>query len=357
MAAADDVTSPVFDSSADGANGGGEAEAAALAAKARRRRRLKAALLLLIAAIIALLLWLLLSGEESLPGISEKLPHYEKSFYGATQPMDVAVSADGERIYVTETGGKRLVRVYDPSGGQVDALMPPGKQAKLRLPVYAAVDPRSGDLYVSERLDESVRVYDEEGKQRRVFQPGGPLGRGANPLGLAFGPQGDLYMTDVGGGRRSHRVLELDPHREERLRDEPLREIGRPGSLWFPNGLAIDSGGEIYVTDSNNGRLAIFAPDGELLASIQRGVAEGDLGLPRGVAIHDGRLYVVDATSHAVKVYELGGDSPVPDFVGSFGVEGIADGTFRYPNGIAIDAEGRIYVTDRENDRVQVWTY
>ena len=72
----------------------------------------------------------------------------------------------------------------------------------------------------------------------------------------------------------------------------------------------------------------------------------------------DGRLYVVDTTAHTVKVYDLPDEvTEVPSYVGSFGVEGFDDGTFQYPNGIAIDGDGRIYVTDRENNRVQVWTY
>jgi hypothetical protein len=43
-------------------------------------------------------------------------------------------------------------------------------------------------------------------------------------------------------------------------------------------------------------------------------------------------------------------------FIGTFGDEGIADGQFEYPNGIATDSRSTIYVTDRENGRVQVWS-
>ena len=46
-----------------------------------------------------------------------------------------------------------------------------------------------------------------------------------------------------------------------------------------------------------------------------------------------------------------------PTFVGSFGTLGVGDGQFNYPNGLAVDARARIYVTDRENNRVQVWGF
>jgi sugar lactone lactonase YvrE len=43
--------------------------------------------------------------------------------------------------------------------------------------------------------------------------------------------------------------------------------------------------------------------------------------------------------------------------VGSFGNQGREDGTFLFPNGLATDTRGRIYVADRENNRIQVWGY
>lgn len=41
----------------------------------------------------------------------------------------------------------------------------------------------------------------------------------------------------------------------------------------------------------------------------------------------------------------------------TFGEAGMEEGRFAFPNGLALDARGRLYITDRENDRVQVWAY
>ena len=82
-----------------------------------------------------------------------------------------------------------------------------------------------------------------------------------------------------------------------------VRTIGEAGMFSFPNGVAVDAAGNLYVTDSNHGRLVVFDPSGQQRGFIKRGPGQGDLGLPRGTAIDDqGRVYVVDTTSHSVQL-------------------------------------------------------
>ncbi len=318
-----------------------------------KRKRVIAGLLTLLLILVALFLWYLLNRKplSELPGIGAgKVPHYQFSIYGPARPMGVVASASGDRIYVTEAGDKQLVRVYDRAGKAAGILQPPASTGTAHTPVYVAINPKTQDVYVSDRLTSKVYIYDSKGAYLRTFAPKGNLGGGWAPLGLAFGPDGSLYATDVSG--KDHRVLVFKP-------DGTLaRSMGAPGQLSFPNGIAVDAQGNIEVSDSNNGRLVVFGQYGRMLATISRGVGEGNLGLPRGVAVDDsGRLYVVDTADHMVRLYTLDKSRAMPRYVGSFGGEGKLDGKFEYPNGVATDTRAHIYVTDRENNRVQVWGY
>ena len=325
--------------------------------KMTKKRKAKVATLAILLLILALLFaWYLMNRKplSELPGLSvAKVPSYQFSIYGTSHPLGVAATASGDRIYVTESDGTRLVRVFDSKGKPAGTLTPPKSTGASHIPVYVAINPKTQDVYVSDRVTASIYVYDAKGTYLRTFAPKGDLGGKWAPLGLAFGPDGTLYATDVRGlPANSHRVLVFGPD------GTLVRSMGAPGQLSFPNGIVFDSQGNIAVTDSNNGRLVIFSQYGKILATISRGVGEGDLGLPRGVAVDDaGRLFVADTADHMVRVYTMDKSKATPTYVGSFGGEGQVDGTFEYPNGVATDTRARIYVTDRENNRVQVWRY
>ena len=358
---------PARDDGAGGAVGVGAAAAAGGAAGAaaavngeeeekRRRRRLLLLLFLLLlflTLLTTLSVWYLLFRKpisEILPPFDQKTPpHYMFSVYGAQKPMGVAVAGAGGRGYVTESGGEKLVRVFDGAGNAVGTLRPP-TDGKPHTPVYVAVDPRDGDVYVTDRATGAIYIYDASGRYLRAFSPTQPIDAW-QPLGVGLSPAGLWWVTDLSAP--FHRVEVFSE------KGDLQQTIGSAGQFDFPNMVAFDTTGNAYITDSNNGRLVILGPGGQQLAAIGRGASPGNLGLPRGVATDSvGRLYVADATGQFVHIYQVGTAADWrPVFLNEFGSQGIGDGQFEYPNGVAVDSRDRVYVTDRENNRVQVWGY
>jgi DNA-binding beta-propeller fold protein YncE len=282
-------------------------------------------------------------------GLFSDAAEYRGELSGVARPLGIAMGEDG-RIYVTESAGERMVRVFDRSGKQVDAFAPPDSEILSRVPLYVAVSPK-GDVYVSDRRARAIHIFSPDGDYRGVFTPKSVPAEEWQPMGLAFDEDGNLYVTDVTD--KKHRVLVFDPSGELRL--EFGTQGGEQGQFWFPNGITVDDRGRIYVADGDNGRLQVFDKAGKLLYVIPRGYASGDLSMPRGVALDgDGHLLVADTSAHTVKVYDVSGDRP--DFLRDIGESGSGDGQFRFPNGVAL-ADGQIYVTDRENGRVQIWSY
>jgi DNA-binding beta-propeller fold protein YncE len=348
-----EAPAPEAGDAADGTTG----EAAADADPPHRRRRLAILLILAIAAVGLILFsaWYLITrkpiSELPLPGLAiDPVPGYSFSIYGVHAPTGVAVTPDGGRLYVTQTERDPGVLVFDGKGNRIGTLAPPPGTGSDHVPVYVAINPTDGDVYVSDRPMGAILIYAADGTFKRIFAPGKSLA-GWQPLGLAFDGRGHLFVTDVSGPFNTVHEFDAD--------GSLVRTIGQDGQFDFPNGVAVDAAGNLYVTDSNHGRLAVLDPSGRERAVVRRGAGTGDLGLPRGAAIDDGgRLYVVDTSGQAVQIYHVIGsaDDP-PSFIGRFGSAGVDDGAFQYPNGVAVDGRARVYVTDWRNNRVQVWTY
>jgi DNA-binding beta-propeller fold protein YncE len=322
----------------------------------RRRRVLLIVLAALLVVFLGLFAWYLLNRKplSELPGLSEaRLPAYKTSFYGVNKPLGVAVSPDGSRIYATQSGSTPTTLVFDRDGTKVGELKPPPTPKTYHVPVYVAVNPANGDVYVGDRAAGKVYVYDAEGTYRSTVQPKGTDVKEISPLGLAVAADGTLYVADVLSPKPAdHRILVLAP-------DGTLRAVLGKGQLNYPNAIVPGGSGEIYVSDSNDGRVVVIEGNGTLSTLVARGVGDGDLGLPRGLGIDDeGRMFVVDTTDHMGRLFTTG-DSPTahPTYVGSFGDEGRDDGKFTFPNGLATDSRGRVYVADRENNRIEVWGY
>jgi DNA-binding beta-propeller fold protein YncE len=326
-----------------------------------RRRRLVLLLILLslLTFLVGFAIWYFLFRqplETIIPNLDElaRPPAYQTSLYGLSKPLGVAVTGDGSRIYVTQSSGDQATVVLNLAGDKLATLAPPDAVVARASQLYVAVNPRTGDVYASDRSNGAVFVYASDGTYKSTFDPssrGGTATGVWQPLAIAFDRDGNLYVSDVGGPSQTVHVFGPD--------GTWLRDLGSAGLFSFPNGITVDAAGNVYVADSNNGRLLVFDKSGAQLGAIQRGTSHGSLSMPRGVAIDGrGRVFVVDAVGQSVQFYRAlqAGDS-APQYLASFGQQGTSDGSFEYPNGIAVDGRGRVYVTDWNNDRLQVWGY
>ena len=279
-------------------------------------------------------------------GATVQAPPYQLSIIAnASRPLGVAVNAAGDRIYVTESAGSRETKVFDREGKLLGSLAPPDTDSASRNPIYVAVN-ADGRVYISDRLRRTIDIYSTDGAYEGNLAP--PQGEDWSPLGLSFDEEGNLVVTDISKG--NHRVLVVNPQGEKVL--EFGKEGKGPGELSFPNAALRLNQDRFVVSDSNNWRLAVFDGEGRFQFNVGGGMA-----LPRGLAYdaNTGRLYVVDTSNHRIVAYEAQGDRFRQLFTA--GSEGVGDGEFEFPNGIALDSNRRLYITDRENNRVGVWGY
>lgn len=166
------------------------------------------------------------------------------------RPSDVAVSADGSRIYVVDSGGLdsnlHKVVIYDAAGEKLGAIGRRGSgEGEFNLPVSIAMGP-DGNIYVLDAGNFRIQVFDAEGQFIRAWgQIGRGLGNFARPRGLAIDPDGNVYVTDA-----SYRNFQLFTP-DGRL----LMYIGggglsdKPGQYVLPAGIAVDETYRVYVVD------------------------------------------------------------------------------------------------------------
>jgi hypothetical protein len=168
------------------------------------------------------------------------------------------------------------------------------------------------------------------------------------PEGLAIGPDGKLYVVEGTSDRT--RVSVWTPT------GRYLRGFGDfgsgPGQLDTPKQVAVDAGGFVYVADSGNSRIERYTPDGGFAGSIGQGgsvIAGADqLADPRGVTVApDGTIYASDQLYRRVQHYTADGR-----FLGTFGSQGSGDGQFEAPAGVAAFAGG-LFVADRLLSSIQ----
>jgi DNA-binding beta-propeller fold protein YncE len=165
------------------------------------------------------------------------------------------------------------------------------------------------------------------------------------PTDVAVGPEGRIYVVDSGNGR----VLAYEV--DGRFAFAFGAKAPIPGQLLAPVGIDVSPEGRVLVVDREGRRVQVFDRDGGFVRTIATRFGDRDEEPVDVAADRSGRVLVtVSAPGDAVLVFDQHGNP-----VGHWGGTGNGAGKFRYPATIASDRDGRSYVVDVLNGRVQVF--
>jgi DNA-binding beta-propeller fold protein YncE len=274
------------------------------------------------------------------------VPRFLFAIEGIAEPVAVAASPLGDRIFVAEGAGDRLIRVFDREGNNLTAIDLPKMPLEARSPDALTVG-TDDLLYVVDSMQHEVLTYTLNGEFVGTFLPDNDPEFIWFPVGLSMDVAGNLYVTDQTENR--HRVMVFDPS------GNLMMKFGLSGSgvgmFLFPTDVLVDGSGQIFVADSANSRIQVFDSDGEFLQVIHG----TDLSLPQSLIMDgDGRLHVLDSLGHSIAGIRLGNPPSIEFRYGTLGRE---YGQFYFPNDLDRDETGRIYIADRFNNRVQVFSF
>jgi DNA-binding beta-propeller fold protein YncE len=276
-------------------------------------------------------------------------------------PEGMAMDPAGH-LYVADTS-HHAIRRFDPgramtpwAGGPLEGRRAFGEASKI------VVDPITGEGFVADGERGQLRRLSVEGRLRILELQGASALKGVG--GLALDGQGTLFAANHSTGA----ILKITASGAVTTLAGPEggMDCGEPGSIVRPLDLALDSGGNLYVTDADDDTVKKVTPEGTVtcLAGTPgtpghrdgRG-EEAKFVMPSGIVVTTGdQIIVVDQGSHTIRkisptgfVTTLAGKPGEPG-----GVDGVGDAArFNHPQGVAADAYGNLFVADSGNGAVR----
>ncbi|MHB8628582.1 MAG: flippase activity-associated protein Agl23 [Aggregatilineales bacterium] len=223
-----------------------------------------------------------------------------------------------------------------------------------------------GNLYVADSLNGRISIFDRTGKLVNTF---GTIGAGSDkgtaapgqfqePWDVAVGADGWVYVSDTWNSRvqvfdAQHQFVTMWGHLEQIAGNQ----AGSNDGFWGPRAIAVDDQNRVYVADTGNKRIRVYDRTGKLLTTIgSAGAAPGQLNEPVGLAFDakTQHLFVADSWNKRIEVFDVNAGSfvsswPVPAWTGSSN----DTGTRPY---LALDPTGtRLYAAEPDLGQILVW--
>jgi len=305
-----------------------------------------------------------------------------------SEPFGVAVDASGN-LYIADTSNHRIRKV--DSFGTITTVAGNGTEgfsgdgaaatsATLNTPIGMAVD-TSGVLYVADSFNNRIRKIDAAGVITTVAGNGDARFSGDHaaatraslsaPFGVAVDKAGNLFIADTS----NHRVRKVDTLGTiTTVAGNGVQTFsGDSGaatraSLNFPTGVAVDRGGNLFITDQSNHRIRKLSTAGVIITVAGDGsnrfsgdnvaATRASLNLPIGTAVDAAdNLYIADTSNHRIRKVSPDGmvTTVAGKGVGGFSGDGSAAtrAALNLPGGVAVDGAGNLYIADTFNNRIR----
>ena len=292
-------------------------------------------------------------------------------------PFGLTVATNGT-VYVADEGNCRI-RKLTPVGTQwVVTTLATG----FNWPASVAVD-SAGNLYVADTANDAILKVTSDGAVTTLAGWVGGIGtndgtgsaaRFAYPCGVAVDTNGSVYVADSGNNtiRKVTSGGAVTTLARSVASFGTNDGMGSAARFALPCSVAVDTNGNVYVSDYGNNTIRKVTPGGVVttLAGLagHAGSANGTNSAARfngpfGVALDSaGNLYVADMSNDTIrKVTPVGTNWAVTTLAGLAGSAGSADGAgssarFNGPLGVALDSAGNLYVADMSNDTIRKLT-
>ncbi len=255
-----------------------------------------------------------------------------------------------------EAGDMRL-QVFDENGNFLktfDSLRSTSSTSFKGMLGIAGIEvDKQGNLFLLDSDSGVIIKFDSAGEFRGNFGSlGTDLKEFIDPTGIALDPEGNIYVADTGNAR----VQKFDRHGgfvgafgSMGILSVGMMQLGeseenkRHDLFKSPEGIVVDSSGNVYVVDRKAGNVGKFESDGSYIESF------GSMVDPVSIAEDSqGNIYIVEQGNNRVIKSDKEGN--ILKMWGAFGID---DGTFKTPYGIGIDSGDNVYVSDSVNHRIQ----